>query len=74
MAYFQAKNPNLGKFWRDLQRKIGIICGPLVYFVAIWYLYRFFAVPKKIWQPWNEATPHLRESLWKKSIMLLRKY
>jgi hypothetical protein len=42
---FQTKNPNLGKFWRDLQRKIlvyfmaigpvlrplGILCGHLIY-------------------------------------------
>jgi hypothetical protein len=30
MAYFQTKNPYLGKFWRDLQWKF------LVYFMAIW--------------------------------------
>jgi hypothetical protein len=30
MAYFQTKNPDLGKFWRVLQRKM------LVYFTAIW--------------------------------------
>jgi hypothetical protein len=50
MVYFQTKNPNLGKFWRVLQRKMllhfmpiwsilnpfGIFCGHLVYFMAIW--------------------------------------
>jgi hypothetical protein len=49
MAYFQTKNPNLGKFWRDLKWKMfvyfvaiwyilwpfGIVCGHLVYFVSI---------------------------------------
>jgi hypothetical protein len=30
MAYFQTKNPNLGKFWRDMQWKM------LVYFTSIW--------------------------------------
>jgi hypothetical protein len=30
MANFQTKNPNLGKFWKDLQWKV------LVYFMAIW--------------------------------------
>jgi hypothetical protein len=53
MAYFQTKNPNLGKFWRVLQWKMfvyylsvwsilrlfGIFCGPLVYFMAIWYIF-----------------------------------
>jgi hypothetical protein len=29
MVYFQTKNPNLGKFWRALDRKI------LIYFMAI---------------------------------------
>jgi hypothetical protein len=32
MAYFQTKNPNLGKFWKDLQWEM------LVYFMAIWYI------------------------------------
>jgi hypothetical protein len=50
MSYFQAKNPSLGKFWRELQWKMlvyfmaiwsilqpfGIFCGHLVYFTAIW--------------------------------------
>jgi uncharacterized Tic20 family protein len=30
MAYFQTKNPKLGKFWRVLQWKM------LAYFMAIW--------------------------------------
>jgi hypothetical protein len=53
MAYFQTKNPNLGKFWRDLQSKIlvyvtviwhilrpfGIFCGHLAYLMVIWYIF-----------------------------------
>jgi uncharacterized membrane protein HdeD (DUF308 family) len=39
MAYFQTKNPNLGKFWRDLLEKILVIfTAILVYFTAIWYI------------------------------------
>jgi hypothetical protein len=38
MAYFQTKNPNLGKFWRVLQWKI------LVYFMAIWSILRIFDI------------------------------
>jgi hypothetical protein len=51
-AYFQTKNPNLGKFRRVLQRKI------LVYFIPIWSILRpfgigiWYVVPRKIWQPW----------------------
>jgi hypothetical protein len=33
MVYFQAKYPNLGKFWRVLHRTM------LVYFMAIWCTY-----------------------------------
>jgi hypothetical protein len=33
MANFQTKNPNLGKFWRDLRWKI------LVYFMAVWSIF-----------------------------------
>jgi hypothetical protein len=33
MAYFQIKNTNLGKF---LMEDVGLFCGHLVYFVAIW--------------------------------------
>jgi hypothetical protein len=49
MAYFQTKNPNLGKFWRLLQWKMGVIWsilwpfglfyGRLVYFMDIWYIF-----------------------------------
>jgi hypothetical protein len=39
MAYFQTKNPNVGKFLRDLQcEDIDIFYGHLVYFTAIWYI------------------------------------
>jgi hypothetical protein len=38
MAYFQTDKPNLGKFWRDLQWKT------LVYFMAIWYIFRPFCI------------------------------
>jgi hypothetical protein len=39
---FRPKNPNLGKFWRDLQWKMynlwpfGLLYSHLVYFTAIW--------------------------------------
>jgi hypothetical protein len=53
MAYFQAKNSNLGKFRRVLQwktlvyfrtiwsylRPFSIFCGHLVYFMVIWYIF-----------------------------------
>jgi hypothetical protein len=35
MTYFQTKNADLGKFWRDSQWKMK---GHLVYFTAIWYI------------------------------------
>jgi hypothetical protein len=40
MAYFQTKNPNLGKFWSDLQFKmlVYVIHSHLVYFMTIWYI------------------------------------
>jgi hypothetical protein len=40
MVYFQTKNPNVGKFWKDLKWKmyIGIFYGRLVYFTTIWYI------------------------------------
>jgi hypothetical protein len=58
MACFQTKNPNLGKFCRDLQWKMliyfmaiwyilwlfGIFCGYVVYFVAIWYILWLFGI------------------------------
>jgi hypothetical protein len=56
MVYFQTKNPNLGKFWRALDRKIwiyfwailnisrifGIFYDHLVHFVFIWYIFPVF--------------------------------
>jgi hypothetical protein len=43
-AYFKTKYPDLAKLWRVLQwcswyikRPFGIVCGHLVYIVAIWY-------------------------------------
>jgi hypothetical protein len=35
MVCFQNKNPNLGKFWRALDRKMFIYC------MAIWDIYRY---------------------------------
>jgi hypothetical protein len=38
MAYFQTKNPDLGKFWRVLQWKMLVFYMAIwVYFIAIWY-------------------------------------
>jgi hypothetical protein len=58
MAYFQTKNPDLGKIWRVLQylEDVGILQGHLVNF-AVFLVYRvpfWYAVPRKIWQPWLE--------------------
>jgi hypothetical protein len=45
MAYFQTKNPILGKFWRVLQWKMfSIIYGHLVYFMFIWYNFSRFGM------------------------------
>jgi hypothetical protein len=58
MAYFRTKNPNLGKFWMDLQWKMLVyfiaiwsilrlfvlFYGCLVYFVAIWYIFLLFGI------------------------------
>jgi hypothetical protein len=51
MAYFQTKNPKLGKLWRVLQYKMlvyfipfGLLYGHLVYFVAVWYVIWLFAI------------------------------
>jgi hypothetical protein len=41
MAYSQTKNPNLGKFWRVMQSKM------LVYFMAIWSIFRPFGLFKR---------------------------
>jgi hypothetical protein len=38
MAYFQTKNPNLGKFWKVLQSKM------LVYFMVVWYMFPRFGM------------------------------
>jgi hypothetical protein len=53
MAFFQTKNPSLGKFWRALQwnmlvyfmdiwtifRPFNVFYGHLAYFVVIWYIF-----------------------------------
>jgi hypothetical protein len=36
MVYFETQNPNLGNYWKVLQRKM------LVYFMAIWSIVRLF--------------------------------
>jgi hypothetical protein len=36
MVCFQTKNPNLGKFWRVLQRTLGPFYGLLLYFMDTW--------------------------------------
>jgi hypothetical protein len=38
MVCFQPENPNLGKFWRALERKM------LVYVMAIWNILRSFGI------------------------------
>jgi hypothetical protein len=43
MACFQTKNPNLGKFWRVLLRKI------FVYFMTIWFIYGHWKYFMAIW-------------------------
>jgi hypothetical protein len=38
MFYLKTKNPNLSKFCNGLAMEdVGIFCGRLVYFTAIWY-------------------------------------
>jgi hypothetical protein len=71
MAYFQTKNPNLGKFWMVLEWKelvyfkatrsiILPFYGHSVYFVVIWYFPRFGMSYQKIWQAWlGRALPRL---------------
>jgi hypothetical protein len=45
MAYFQTKNPNLGKILVGLAKEdTGIFCGHLVYCRAIWYILWRFAI------------------------------
>jgi hypothetical protein len=55
---FSNQNPNLGKFWRDLQwkmlvyftsilfilRPFGLLCGHSVYFMVIWYILSRFGM------------------------------
>jgi hypothetical protein len=67
MVYFQTKNPNLGKFGKILQWKFLVFLWLLFYLTAKWYiLWSFcshliyfspfwYAVPRKIWQPWSES-------------------
>jgi hypothetical protein len=46
MVYFQTKNPNLGKFWSVLQRKM------MVNFMSIWSIllpFRIFYIHTAIW-------------------------
>jgi hypothetical protein len=38
MVYFQAKNPNWGKFWRAFDMKM------LIDFMAIWNILRTFGI------------------------------
>jgi hypothetical protein len=51
MAYFQTKNPNLGKFWRVLQWKM------LVYLMTFWSTY-FTAIGNNLW-PFGIFCSHL---------------
>jgi hypothetical protein len=45
MVCFQTKNPKLGKFWRVLRWWIvGLFYGHLVYFIAIWHIYRLLGI------------------------------
>jgi hypothetical protein len=49
MAYFQTKNPTLGKFWRDcngsgwsILSPFGLFCGHLEYFMVTRYIFTRF--------------------------------
>jgi hypothetical protein len=58
MAFFETNNSDLGKFWRVLQWKMvvyylairsifrlyRILCGHLVYFMVIWYIFFRFVI------------------------------
>jgi hypothetical protein len=59
MAYFQTKDPNLGKIFEGLVmdnvgiiyraiwstlRPFGIFCGDLVHFTVIWYIFSRFGM------------------------------
>jgi hypothetical protein len=79
MAYFQTKNPNLGKYCADLEWKM------FVYFMEIWYiLWQFgtvvviwcccgnlvfspfwYTASRKIWQPccWQPLRPFVVRSI-----------
>jgi hypothetical protein len=58
MTYLQTKNPNLGKFWRDLYVNgrcwsilwpFGLFFSNLVYLVAIWYILWLFGIYPLFW-------------------------
>jgi hypothetical protein len=70
MVCMQTKNSNLGNFWRAFEwkmlayfwpfgihtlRSFGILYGPLLYLVAIWYIFSqiWYIVARNIWQPCN---------------------
>jgi hypothetical protein len=38
MVYFQTKNPQMGKFWRDFNGKSWYILWPLEHITANWYI------------------------------------
>jgi hypothetical protein len=44
MVYLQTENPNLGNFWRVLERKMLKFCDHLVYFAAIWSILWTFGI------------------------------
>jgi hypothetical protein len=50
MAYFQNKNPKLGKFWRDLEWKmLAYLYGDLEFITAVWYILCPFGNLVVIW-------------------------
>jgi hypothetical protein len=60
MAYFQTQIPQLGNTLEVLAMEdVGLFCGHLVYFTAIWSVLCPFGIffpfwydaPRKIWQP-----------------------
>jgi hypothetical protein len=68
MVYFKTKSPVLVHFGRSLNGKVwyflrpfGILCSHLLYFMAVWYIFRAFTTlsafwyfeSRKIWQPWS---------------------
>jgi hypothetical protein len=80
MAYFQTKNPNLGKFLRicngkmlvyyeaiwSVFRPFVVFCGRSVYFMAIWYV-----IPREIWQPVRRLVLWLCATRWGKTMLPL---